>query len=138
MKKTNKTNVLKGFNDTKANAVKKASATMSTFKKSLPKAQDGKTVKTYKNTPYAKESIVSKSPKGTMIYEADKKGNVSSLNTKTGTQISMDTTGYSKGKSSFPMTTSGYNFEKKTNLPRKKVIGTINNMKKEVKTGVKK
>jgi hypothetical protein len=41
MKKTTKTNVLKGFNDTKANAVKKANATMSTFKKSLPKAQDG-------------------------------------------------------------------------------------------------
>lgn len=41
MKKTTKTNVLKGFNDTKANAVKKANATMSTFKKSLPKAQFG-------------------------------------------------------------------------------------------------
>jgi hypothetical protein len=41
MKKTTKTNVLKGFNDTKVNAVKKANATMSTFKKSLPKAQFG-------------------------------------------------------------------------------------------------
>lgn len=41
MKKTSKPNPLKVFNDNKANAAKKASATMSAFKKSLPKAQDG-------------------------------------------------------------------------------------------------
>jgi hypothetical protein len=41
MKKTSKPNPLKVFNDNKANAAKKAGATMSAFKKSLPKAQDG-------------------------------------------------------------------------------------------------
>jgi hypothetical protein len=41
MKKTSKPNPLKVFNDNKANAVKKAGATMSAFKKSLPKAQNG-------------------------------------------------------------------------------------------------
>lgn len=41
MKKTNKSNPLKVFNDNKANAIKKANATMSKFKKSLPKAQNG-------------------------------------------------------------------------------------------------
>jgi hypothetical protein len=41
MKKTSKPNALKLFNDNKANAIKKANATMSTFKKSLPKAQNG-------------------------------------------------------------------------------------------------
>ncbi len=46
MKKTSKPNALKLFNDNKANAIKKANATMSTFKKSLPKAQNGV------NTPF--------------------------------------------------------------------------------------
>jgi hypothetical protein len=41
MKKTSKPNALKVFNDNKANAIKKANATMKTFKKSLPKAQNG-------------------------------------------------------------------------------------------------
>jgi hypothetical protein len=41
MKKTSKPNALKLFNDNKANAIKKANATMKTFKKSLPKAQNG-------------------------------------------------------------------------------------------------
>ena len=41
MKKTNKPNPLKTFNDNKAAAYKKASGAMKTFKKSLPKAQDG-------------------------------------------------------------------------------------------------
>jgi hypothetical protein len=44
MKKTNKSNPLKTFNDNKAMAYKKASGTMKTFKKSLVKAQDGKAV----------------------------------------------------------------------------------------------
>jgi hypothetical protein len=41
MKKTNKPNPLKVFNDNKAMAYKKAGGAMKAFKKSLPKAQDG-------------------------------------------------------------------------------------------------
>lgn len=41
MKKTNKPNPLKTFNDNKAMAYKKAAGAMKAFKKSLPKAQDG-------------------------------------------------------------------------------------------------
>jgi len=41
MKKTNKSNPLKTFNDNKAMAYKKAGGAMKVFKKSLKKAQDG-------------------------------------------------------------------------------------------------
>jgi hypothetical protein len=41
MKKTNKPNPLKVFNDNKAMAYKKAGGEMAAFKKSLKKAQDG-------------------------------------------------------------------------------------------------
>ena len=41
MKKTNKSNPLKTFNDNKAMAYKKAGGAMKNFKKSLPKAQLG-------------------------------------------------------------------------------------------------
>jgi hypothetical protein len=45
MKKNNKINPLTYFNNLKADAVKKAGKDMSTYKKSLPKAQDGLPVK---------------------------------------------------------------------------------------------
>ena len=44
MKKTNKPNPLKVFNDGKAAAYKKAGGAMKEFKKSLPKAQTGKSM----------------------------------------------------------------------------------------------
>ena len=103
-------------------------------KKPLVKAQSGRTVKTYKNTPYSKETIVSKSSKGSMIYEADKKGNVTSLKPSTGSMISMDTTGYAAGKKSFPLKSTGMISSKTTNVPRSKVKSTIDDMKKEVKS----
>jgi hypothetical protein len=55
MKKTSKPNALKVFNDNKANAIKKASASMSAFKKSLPKAQMGVSTpfQDYMKTPKA-------------------------------------------------------------------------------------
>ena len=106
-------------------------------KKPLAKAQLGRTVKTYKNTPYSKETIVSKSSKGSMIYEADKKGNVTSLKPSTGSMISMDTTGYAAGKKSFPLKSTGMTSSKTTNVPRSKVKSTIDDMKKEVKSSKK-
>jgi hypothetical protein len=103
-------------------------------KKPLVKAQAGRTVKTYKNTPYSKETIVSKSAKDKMIYEADKKGNVASLKPSTGSMISMDTTGYAAGKKSFPLKSTSMTSSKTTIVPRTKVKSTIDNMKKEVKS----
>ena len=54
MKKTNKPNPLKVFNDNKVAAYKKAGGAMKEFKKSLPKAQNGRTVadKTRVDNPY--------------------------------------------------------------------------------------
>lgn len=126
-------NIGQGAMDGKTGQMKKGGA----VKKLLVKAQSGRTVKTYKNTPYSKETIVSKSSKGSMIYEADKKGNVTSLKPSTGSMISMDTTGYAAGKKSFPLKSTSMTSSKTTNVPRSKVKSTIDNMKKEVKSSKK-
>ena len=108
-------------------------------KNTPPKAQKGISVKTYKNTPYSKETIVSKTPKGKLIYEADKTGKVSSINPQSGTMVSIDTTGYSKGKSSFPKETTGKGgYQSVGKIARSSVLSAINNMKKEVNAYKKK
>jgi hypothetical protein len=72
MKKTNKpSNPLKVFNDNRAMAYKKAGGAMKDFKKSLPKAQTGKSVKPL------------------------------TLKDKEGYQWNIDTTGYAKGVKNF-------------------------------------
>jgi hypothetical protein len=106
MKKTTKTNVLKGFNDTKANAIKKANATMSTFKKSLPKAQKG--VITGSKNSFFTKGVDGNDDIYNRTFVAKKDGKLVSRTTAVvGSSLPekttvLDTTGYSKGKKSFP------------------------------------
>ena len=65
MKKTNKSNPLKTFNDNKAMAYKKAGGAMKAFKKSLPKAQMGMdTGRRKKNEPIQPEAKMATLPAG--------------------------------------------------------------------------
>lgn len=101
-----------------------------------PKVQTtkGVTVKTGPNK-YSKETITSTRKDGSqMIYEASKNGKVTSLKTtpKSASAMSMDTTGYSKGKPNYTLEmTSPYKVTK-TTVARKDVVPTLNSMKKEV------
>ena len=84
MKHNNKVNPLKYFNDLKAAAVKKAGKDMSTYKKSLKKAQAG--IQTNSSDPASMASsdvrtnISSMNPMGTNINEANRMYDKGSVN----------------------------------------------------------
>jgi hypothetical protein len=140
-------------------------ARQAVVKKSLPKAQDGKTTgkPTYSVKSFSKKSIIDPSSKDvyTNSYGADKKGVVRSKRIALENQTtvggkpavslpekytSMDTTGYSKGKSTFTIkqtkrnvSDGGYNPDtgkfgsssyNEWDIPRSKVKSTIAKMKK--------
>jgi hypothetical protein len=140
-------------------------ARQAVVKKSLPKAQDGKTTgkPTYSSNSFSKKSYVDPTSKDryTNSYGADKKGivrskrlgleNATTIGGKSAVSLpekntSMDTTGYSKGKSTFTIkqsknnsTDGGYNPNtggfgsssyNEWDIPRSKVKTTIAQMKK--------
>jgi len=85
MKKTNKSNPLKTFNDNKAMAYKKAGGEMSAFKKSLPKAQMGMDMgRRKKNEPIQPEAKMATLPAGRVtpsIFNSDNSRFVSDTGT---------------------------------------------------------
>jgi hypothetical protein len=90
--------------------------------------------KSVKNT--SKETITTKSKKSTMTYNADRKGNVSTIKITPDKKIafttSMDTTGYAAGKPYFKHTVSTNKGISTAKVPRKDVMPRIKNMKQEV------
>jgi len=90
--------------------------------------------KSVKNT--SKETITTKSKKSTMTYNADRKGNVSTIKITPDKKIafttSMDTTGYAAGKPYFKHAVSTNKGTNTANVPRKDVMTRIKNMKSEV------
>jgi hypothetical protein len=93
-----------------------------------------------KNT--SKETITTKSKKGTMTYNADKKGNVTTTKMTPDKKIafttSMDTTGYAAGKPYFKHTISTSKGTNTAKVLRKDVPTRIKNMKQEVLENKKK
>lgn len=102
-----------------------------------PKKGTVKKTTVTKNTPTSKENITTKSKNGTVTYNADKKGNVSSISMDKNKNIkfstSMDTTGYSAGKPYYKHTISTKTGTKTATVPRKDVQTRIKNMKEEAK-----
>lgn len=90
----------------------------------------------------SKETITTKSQKGTMTYNADKKGNVSTTKMTPDKRIafttSMDTTGYAAGKPYFNHTISTSKGTSTAKVLRKDVPTRIKNMKQEVLKNKKK
>jgi hypothetical protein len=90
----------------------------------------------------SKETITTKSKKGTMTYNADKKGNVSTVKMTPDKKIafttSMDTTGYAAGKPYFKHSISTNKGTNTAKVPRKDVMTRIKNMKQEVLENKKK
>jgi len=145
MKKVVKSNPLKTFNDNKALAVKKMGGAQAAFKKSLTKAQAGRTVNTTGYSPgmqaYNKNNyneLLMNKDKGSGYY-ADKDGMI----TKTQAigkpnnlyNKSIDTAGYSKGRTDFEIDTDYDNgrITGSKSIKRSQVIPTINKWKQEVK-----
>jgi hypothetical protein len=111
-------------------------------KKALPKAQDGKTVKKVGPNKYAKDQvIVNKKDGSSASYVATNKGTVySTKNKKNGPAdvLSIDTTGYSKGKPNYDQIYTGNAGYNKSTVKRKDVKPLLKSMKKETlsfKTG---
>jgi hypothetical protein len=105
-------------------------------KKPLAKAQMGKTVKKVGPNKYAKEQvIVNKKDGSAAAYVATNKGTVYSMSDKKNGPsgvLSIDTTGYSKGKPTYDQLYTGRNGYKKTTVKRKDVKPLLTSMKKEV------
>lgn len=106
-----------------------------------PKKGTVKKTTVTKNTAASKENITTKSGKGTVTYNADKKGNVSSIamdkNKNIKFSTSMDTTGYAAGKPYYKHTISTKTGTQIATVPRKDVSTRIKNMKEEAKKGLK-
>jgi hypothetical protein len=99
------------------------------------------TVKKTGPNKYSKETVTSTRKDGSqMIYEASKNGKVTSLKStpKSAFVMSMDTTGYSKGKPTYTLEKVSPYKVSKTTVSRKDVMPTLNNMKKEVNAYKKK
>jgi|694.fasta_scaffold00105_6 hypothetical protein len=127
-----------GATDGKNGMMKKGGA----VKKALPKAQDGKTVKKVGPNKYAKDQvIVNKKDGSSASYVATNKGTVySTKNKKNGPAdvLSIDTTGYSKGKPNYDQIYTGNAGYNKSTVKRKDVKPLLKSMKKETlsfKTG---
>ena len=107
-----------------------------------PKKGTVKKTTVTKNTSNSKENITTKSGKGTVTYNADKRGNVSTIALNNKNQIaystSMDTTGYAKKKPYYTHTISTSKGSSTAKVPRKDVTERIKNMKEEAKQGYKK
>jgi hypothetical protein len=127
-----------GATDGKNGMMKKGGA----VKKALPKAQDGKTVKKVGPNKYAKDQvIVNKKDGSSASYVATNNGTVySTKNKKNGPAdvLSIDTTGYSKGKPNYDQIYTGSAGYNKSTVKRKDVKPLLKSMKKEtlsLKTG---
>ncbi|MCX6195504.1 MAG: hypothetical protein NTY55_02475 [Flavobacteriia bacterium] len=106
---------------------------MATIKTTCPKGQtwDPKKLKCVKlNT-----ELITNNKSGTS-YFASPEGTV--YGTGKNSQISIDTTGYSGGKKDFNLKTTNSSGTTKKLIKKKDVIPLLNNIKKEVKSGVKK
>jgi len=102
-----------------------------------PKKGSLKKTSIKKNTSTSKENISTKSTKGTVMYNADKKGNVSTSMMDNNKNIkwttSMDTTGYAAGKPYFKHIISKDNGMNTAKVLRKDVMTRIKNMKQEAR-----
>jgi len=106
---------------------------MATNKTTCPKGQtwDPKKLKCVKlNT-----ELITNNKSG-ISYFASPEGTV--YGTGKNSQISIDTTGYSGGKKDFTLKTTNSLGTTKKIIKKKDVISFLNNIKKEVKSGVKK
>jgi hypothetical protein len=107
-------------------------------KKPLVKAQAGRTVKKVGPNRYAKEQVIVNKKDGSgAAYVASNTGTVYSMSDKKNGPsgvLSIDTTGYSKGKPTYDKLYTGSKGYIKSTVKRKDVKPLLNSMKKEVKS----